>query len=231
MKNSILYVRLLTAGAFLCVPISLGFTAETNPASADTTASQTAVNTGATAATQAAPARLPYGADDVLKLNRAQISEDIIVNYIQNSGTIYNLGPKDIVYLKSEGVSDRVVNAMLDQRKVAAQASTTAAQPATPVAAAAPVGLDASVAVAPPTYGQPAPVYQPAPEPEPVPARSTLYVIPYPQNYVSYGYYGYYGAYGYPYRYYSPYRYCGPVVSCAVRFGGHTHVHSGFHRH
>src|SRR5512142_578208 len=70
------------------------------------------------AATSSTPApKLPYGVEDVLKLTRAQISDDIVVNYVENSGTVYNLSPADIAYLRNEGVSDRVVNAMLDQRK------------------------------------------------------------------------------------------------------------------
>ena len=65
----------------------------------------------------AAPVKLPYGVEDVLKLSRAQVSEDITLNYIKNSGTIYNLSPKDIVYLKNEGVSDKVLNTMMEQRQ------------------------------------------------------------------------------------------------------------------
>jgi hypothetical protein len=48
--------------------------------------------------------RLPYGVADVVKLSRAQVSEEIIVSYIQNSGTVYSLEPKDILYLKDQGV-------------------------------------------------------------------------------------------------------------------------------
>ena len=87
-------------------------------------------------ATDSAPVRLPYGVEDVLKLSRAQISEDVTLNFIRNSGTIYNLAPTDIVYLRNQGVSDRVINTMLDQRmnvpaEVAAQTapSSTAAAP------------------------------------------------------------------------------------------------------
>ena len=77
---------------------------------------------------EAAAVNLPYGVDDVLKLSRAQASEDVTLNYIRSTGTIYNLAPNDIVYLRNEGVSDRVINTMLDQRKnVPAE---TATQPA-----------------------------------------------------------------------------------------------------
>ena len=61
--------------------------------------------------------KLPYGVEDVLKLSRAQVSEDVIVNYIHSTGTIYCLSPEVIVYLRNEGVTDRVINAMIDQRQ------------------------------------------------------------------------------------------------------------------
>src|SRR5258708_33893581 len=78
-----------------------------------------------------AAVKLPYGVNDVLKLSRAQVGEEIIVSYIHNTGTIYNLTPKDIVYLKQQGVADRIVNTMLEQRQrvtdFAAQTSPPAA--------------------------------------------------------------------------------------------------------
>lgn len=195
---------------------------------------QTTNSTVASAATPeaAAPAsapepasiKLPYGVEDVLKLNRAQISEDIILNYVQNSGTAYNLAPNDIVYLRNQGVSDRVVTAMLDQRKrvaadmAAAQQATTAVAPTAP----APIYPDTGVAAAPsyaPTYEQPQYVQ---PQPEVQPAPSTVYVIPDPS--VRYAYYGY------PYYYSGPYYgYCGPVVSFGFGFGGGHYHGGGFH--
>lgn len=144
----------------------------------------------------AAPAtagKLPYGVEDVVKLSRAQVSEGVILTYIQNSGTIYNLGPKDIVTMRDQGVSDRVINAMLDQRKTV-EASTQAG------ASALAAPADTTVVAAAPTYSSPPPDATPA-------SASSVYVIPYPaatsayygyyQPYYSGGYYGYYG-YGYP---------------------------------
>lgn len=172
--------------------------------------------TPAPAATDIAPVKLPYGVEDVLKLTRAQVSEDVTLNFIHNSGTIYNLSPNDIVYLRNQSVSDRVVNTMLDQRRnVPAE---TAAQTAPPLAVAtspAPVYSDANAAAAAqaapqyaPTYPQPAPVYV---QPEPTyPPASTLYVIPYSSPtyyYPSYspywgGYSGYWGpSFGFSYGY------------------------------
>lgn len=150
---------------------------------------------------------LPYGVEDILKLTRAQVSEDVIVNFIGNSGTIYNLSPNDIVYLRHEGVSDRVINAMLEKHKKALDAAQNQTAPAPATPAAQPQD---TAATAPPN---PAPVYvqQPA-----QPAPSTVYVVPYPAaNAAYYGYYPYYGYYG---PYYAPYY--GPSISLGFRFGG-----------
>jgi hypothetical protein len=185
--------------------------------------------TNAAAAPAAMPAqttkvRLPYGVEDVLKLNRAQVSEDITLNFIQNSGISYNLAPDDIVYLHNQGVSDRLINAMLDERKrVMAQAA--AAQPAAPAPtspAPAPTYVDSSAA---------APAYAPAPQPEVQPQvqvqapPSTVYVIPYSTTYPYYGYPYYYSS---PYYYYGGY-YWGPSVSLGFRFGGGGHFGGGSH--
>ena len=214
--------NIFRAGAFLVGVSSLLFL---NPALA---ADATSEGSSSAYSPSTAP-KLPYGVEDVLKLSRAQVSEDVVLNFIQNSGTIYNLSPTDIIYLKNEGVSDRVVAAMLDQRRkvpeAAAQTSTTAASaPASPTPAPATTAADA----------QPAPVYaQPAPEPAP----STVYTIPYPA--ASAAYYGaytpYYG-YSWPYYGYSwPYArgyYCGPGVSFGFGFGsGAYHHYHHSHRH
>jgi len=186
------------------------------------TPAPTTTATPAPAATDIAPVKLPYGVEDVLKLSRAQVSDDVTLNFIHNSGTIYNLGPSDIVYLRNQGVSDRVINTMLDQRKnVPAETAAQAAPPASP----APVYSDANAAAAAqaapqyaPTYAQPAPVYV-QPEPTYVPA-STVYVIPYsPTRYYYPSYSPYWG------RYYS---YCGPSFgfSYGYRSGGY---YGGYH--
>src|SRR5882762_7230072 len=104
------------------------------------------------------PAPLPYGVEDILKLSKAKVSEEVVVSYIQNSGTIYNLKAQDIVYLRDEGVSDHIVSVMLGQSKYVA-ANPPAYAPPQPVQPMAPAQ----------DYVQPAPVYtQPA---------SSVYVI------------------------------------------------------
>src|SRR3954464_11427977 len=103
------------AAALSLLPSSLTFAADTAIASGDAQATTPAVTAGVQPATPAATAnsttataqtKLPYGVEDVVKLSRAQVSEDVILNFVQSSGTIYNLGPKDLVALKEAGVSD-----------------------------------------------------------------------------------------------------------------------------
>jgi hypothetical protein len=172
--------------------------------------------------------RLPYGVEDVLKLTHAQVGEDITLNYVRNSGTVYNLSATDIVYLRNQGVSDRVVNAMMDQRKTVpgeqtAETVANTAAVSTPAAFGAP-----ETAMAPaPIYMTPgvAPVYVPVPVPEvqyQEPA-STLYVIPYGPARAAY--YGHYRPYGSGY-YGSSYSYYGPAYSCGYHGGyGGVQVH------
>jgi hypothetical protein len=183
--------------------------------------------TSTTAPADAAPAKLPYGVEDVLKLSRAQVSEDVTLSFIRNSGTIYNLAPKDIVYLKNEGVSDHVVNAMLDQGKSVPTIMGAQAAPATaPTAAQALVYSDANAAAAAqaspqyaPTYAQPAPVYA---QPESTYAPpSTVYVVPYSSP--GYGYSSYSPYYGGYYPYYGP----SVVFGIGFRGGGYYGGHRG----
>ena len=181
----VMKTRTSQIGLFLSVGaaslVALGATAQTTAPSETATATPTS--------SDAAPAKLPYGVDDVLKLSRAQISEDITLNYVKNSGTIYTLSPKDIVYLRNEGVSDKVINTMMDQRSnvpadvanqnaLQAQAAASAAAAAAPANAGATIEQPAPVYVQPqPFCIQPTPAYVP-PEPDYVPP-STLYIIPY----------------------------------------------------
>jgi hypothetical protein len=165
--------------------------------------SVTSPGTTAPTASQTAPVHLAYGVEDVLKLSRAKISEDIILNYVQNSGTIYNLSSQDIVYLRNEGVSDNTLKAMLDNRKrveAASQASLAAAAAAQAAAPATVAPNSADNGTAPTTY---------------VDASTTSGgVIPYgPVEAAYYGAYRPYGYYDPGYPYYYGYGWGGPVVS------------------
>ena len=61
----------------------------------------------------ATPVQLSSGAQDVLKLARAKISDDVTVAFVQTSDRRFNLTASEIVYLRKEGVSDRVLTSML----------------------------------------------------------------------------------------------------------------------
>ena len=195
-QNSLLAIATVTA---------LAFTAG-NVAAQDSTAAPAQP----AAASQPAP-QLSYGVPQVLQLVQAKVSDGIIVNYIQNSGTIYSLNAGEIVYLKQQGVSDTVLNAMLNQRS----RLTGSTEPATSTASST-TASDQTYATAAPavTYVQ-----------QTVPS-STVYIIPDTQTYqYDAWYYGGYPYYSYPaYGYYGYYGY--PAVSFSFGFGNHW---GGYH--
>ncbi len=51
--------------------------------------------------------------EDVKKLAKAGVSEDVILSFIRANGPIANLSSDDVVELKAAGVSDRVLSALL----------------------------------------------------------------------------------------------------------------------
>jgi len=198
-------------GLFLTVTITamLVLAARNVPAQDSTT----------TSAAQTAPVQLSYGVSQIIQLSKAKVSNDTIVNYIRNSGSSYGLEASQIVYLKQQGVSDNVINTMLNQPR---QVAPAAPQPAYSTASST------ATVVAPPavTYVQTAPAYVPS---------STVYVIPDTQTYQYYNNY-YQPAYGY-YPYYGGWYY--PAVSFSFGFGGGYHggyyhggwggYHGGYH--
>ncbi len=150
----------------------------------------------------AAAPQLAYGVPQILQLAQAKVSDDTIIAYIHNSGNSYGLNADQIIYLRQQGVSDNVINVMLNQPKTAA-VTAPAAPPDNSYQAQAP----ASYAPAPTTtYVQSAP--------------SAVYVVPNSQAYYYSGYYAqpyYYPYYAWPY----------PAVSLSFGFGGG--FHGGFH--
>jgi outer membrane lipoprotein SlyB len=77
----------------------------------------------------------PLGLADVKALARAGVSDDVIITQIQNSHTIFQLSSADIIDLHNSGVSDRVVDFMINTQSsaVAAQSPTAiVAQPPPP---------------------------------------------------------------------------------------------------
>ncbi len=189
-RNSLLAIAAVTA--FL---VTVG-----NVAAQDsniTTTAQTVVTN------QPSP-QLSYGVPQVLQLEQAKVSDGIIVNYIQNSGTIYSLTADEIVYLKQQGASDNVLNAMLNQRS----RLTGSTEPSTTTASSTDTSRQTYAPAAPAvTYVETAPA-------------STVYVIPDTQTYQYDAWYYDGPYYGHPaYGYYGGY--CGwPAVSLSLGWGG-----------
>jgi hypothetical protein len=236
MKTPLCLIACLAlASSFLNVAAAEETTGNTgNDAAAVAPAATSTVNSDSA---PVAPPLAP-GVADIAKMAQAKVGDSIILAYINNSGTVYNLDPAQIVYLRDVGTSETVISAMLNQR----QKYTEQAQAANPPAPAPPLASPS-----PTDYSQPqsdATYVQSAPAPEPV---STVYVIP---SGVSYGCYS-----GYHYNFYPAYfpscynRYpvyyngfaCGGYHSSGVVVGFHAapqhfvsgsfHASSGFHNH
>lgn len=56
--------------------------------------------------------RGPVSVQDVATMALNHISDDVIINQIRTSGTVFSLNPNDIYYLKQNGVSDGVIEEM-----------------------------------------------------------------------------------------------------------------------
>lgn len=144
-----------------------------------------------------APTQLNQGAAEILKLARAKIHDDVTVAFIQKGDRRYSLTANEIVYLRQEGVSDRVLTAMLNQQPQAGAAPLLQEEaPTTVVSASAP-----QYDTPPPTTA----VVETAP-------ASTVYVVPSTPIY-----YSFYDPW--PYYWSSAWPYWGPYVSFGFYWG------------
>jgi hypothetical protein len=182
---------------------------ENSSADAENTAAPVAA---ALPATVSVPHLAP-GVTDIAKLAQAKVGDSLILAYIENSGTVYNLDANQIIYLRQSGVSEAVLSAMLNQRQKYMESAARMAPPTVPVPTTPPPAAYSSSAYysqAPPDYVQPQPIEAPV---------STVYVIPYEGTWPSYGCYNYSPYYSY---------YCAPFSYAC--YGGFVHNH-GFHPH
>jgi hypothetical protein len=165
--------------------------------------------TAAAAASPAAPKNLSYALNEVARMAEAGVGEQVLLTYVEQSKYIRFPTVDEILYLRSRGVPDNVIAAILkrDQTPWVAAAPAPAAAPTPPAATPTYTPPPAPASVAPTVvYTQPATVYvEPAPVYVSRPAISFSYGF-------NYGYGGAYfgGAYcyprpvtyaGYPYRY------------------------------
>lgn len=151
---------------------------------------------------------------EVLKLTKAKVSDDTIIAYISHSTSSFALTANDIVYLKEQGVTDRAITAMLNQRTPAPSAPQY-------VQSTAQNQAGSSVQNAPGTTQAPTVIYS-SPQPTVVQTYPT-YVYTEP-SYVSYPYYyPYYRSYGW---------YPGISLSFGWGYYGGYHgggYHGGYH--
>ncbi|HUI07421.1 MAG TPA: YXWGXW repeat-containing protein [Verrucomicrobiae bacterium] len=96
-------------------------------------AAATFVVVGGTAPQSAAQDQ-PLGLPDVKMLAKNGVSDDVILSQIRNSHTVYRLSAAEIIDLKDAGVSQRVIDFMIN---------TPTTSPGGPVVAAAPVAVSA----------------------------------------------------------------------------------------
>lgn len=178
--------------------------AQDSSSSTFTSTKDAAVQPAVKDTSQAAP-QLSYGVPEVLALSKAKVSDGTIINYIRNSGNNYGLNAAQIIYLRQQGVSSAVVNAMLDQRSQTAQTTS-------PASASQPVNsttYNTEISTAP---AQPAVTYV-----ETVPS-SSVYIIPDTQTYRYNNWFYYHSPY---YSYYPYYRSYWPPSSVSVSYIGH----------
>jgi len=183
---------------------TLALAAGNSVAQDSTISTTTAASAQPAAVGQAAP-QLSYGVSDILQMVQAKVGDSVIINYIQNSGNSYGLNAAQIIYLRQQGVSDAVINAMLNQRPQTAQTANAISQPAAstaPTQSSTDTGSAQTTAVA----AQSSATYVPA-------TTSTVYVIPSTPTY--------YYSYPYPYYYPSYYYYGWPAVSVSFGWGGY----------
>ena len=88
----------------------------------------------------------------VVRLTQAGVDESIIMAYVTNSGSTFNLDSDKIIYLKDLGLPSEVVTAMMqhDQRLQQQMATTAYQPPAQPAPAPPPATTDQPETAPPP---------------------------------------------------------------------------------
>jgi len=157
---------------------------------------QDATGAQSTIASQAAPQLSPV-AGQVLQLFKANVGEATIVAFVENSQGDCALDAAQIIYLKQQGVSDNVINAMIKHgnRPGANPPVVTKAVTRTYSIARSPKGASQATAESPTNCT----------------VTTTATVAPAPVYYYPYPYYPYY----YPY-----YDYWWPPVGISFGWGG-----------
>lgn len=64
-----------------------------------------------------AASQSPLSIPEIVHMSQSGVSEDVIISTIQSSHAVYSLTPTNIVDLHNQGVSDRVIQVMLDSSR------------------------------------------------------------------------------------------------------------------
>ena len=132
--------KCFTLLAVAMLPLLAGFAQTVNPS---------------TAAQANAPATLPSSADEVVRLTQSGVGDQVVLAFIEQSRSYYNLSGADITALKNVGVSSQVLTAMLNHdATLHAQAQSSSPVAATAVAPQPTVtqpGAVSATAIASPT--------------------------------------------------------------------------------
>jgi len=89
----------------------------------------------------------PLSLADVKALAQAKVSDDVIINQIRNSHTVFHLSTADIIDLHNSGVSENVINFMINSPSLVGDDTTV--QTSTAVTEAPPPPPAETVVVAP----------------------------------------------------------------------------------
>lgn len=118
---------------------------------------------------QTAPS-LPPGVQDVVKLVKAGLGDEVVLAHIRNTGASYTLSADQIIYIHDQGVSENVMKALLGSGTAAPAA------PSAPAPALAPVApTPAPMPATPPPAPAPATaMYAPAPTAPTVPMAPAI---------------------------------------------------------
>jgi len=141
MKRKLFAISNLAVALTLLVALALGQTAAPKAAPKAAPAKATAT-------------KAPSAVDSVIESVKAGLSESLIIRTLQRENKPANLAPADLVKLKNAGVSEKIIDVMLDPASAPAAAAAPAAAPA-----------PAPVAAAPPPAPAPEPVAAAAPAP------------------------------------------------------------------
>ena len=103
-------------------------------------------------AAQTAPG-VPPGVQDVVKLVKAGLDEDVVLAHIRNAAAFYNLSADQLIYLHDQGVTPGEIKALIGQGATTLPANPTPAPasvvPVPAPVAVAPVPAAPTIAVAP----------------------------------------------------------------------------------